>query len=262
MTKPIFNSVVDTKQEARLQVVKTSASALVINLAIVGLLAWYFDPAHVLFIMAISGLAQLVTSVLVTALHVRQSLSGAEKRARIRHLSDHDELSGLRNRRKFMLDVQVACRNDAPKFFMIADLDRFKSVNDTYGHVVGDTVIQAVGGVLSGYNAGRLGGEEFAILMETASLEEARAQGEALLAEIAALEIPAGTGRANIRVTMSAGIAPLDCELGIQETYQLADTALYTAKVFGRNRVICAGEIPEIPGSQTLEDAPETRRKA
>ncbi|MCO6186305.1 GGDEF domain-containing protein [Rhizobium sp. L1K21] len=252
MGKTFFNSVVDTPQDARRQLVRTTIIAALVFSLFIGLATSYFDPDHVWRILAISVPAEMLTTIVVAGLHIRQSLEGAESRARYRYLSAHDHLSGLKNRHSFLDALKSARAAEAPGFFMIADLDHFKAINDSYGHAAGDAVIRGVGALLSNHDAGRLGGEEFAIILQAKTADDARAKGEAILADMAALEFPVDHPHGKIRVTMSAGIAPLDPQTDLRETYKLADAALYSAKVFGRNRVFLAGEVPEIPGSQPL----------
>jgi diguanylate cyclase (GGDEF)-like protein len=132
------------------------------------------------------------------------------------------------------------------------DIDHFKMVNDTYGHTVGDQVLQAVGLSLQqkvrlGDIVCRYGGEEFLIVFPGISLQAITERAQLLCAQIAALEVPALKG-ALIKVTVSVGVAlyPLHGEK-ISEVFEHVDQALYMAKDAGRNRVCVWEEQSETP---------------
>lgn len=153
-----------------------------------------------------------------------------------------DALTGLLNRRAFDGKLREATSRlpvGAPAGCVaLFDIDYFKRVNDTYGHAAGDRALQALASqanesVRDGDVVARIGGEEFALLLIGASVEQATAVCERLRAAAAALVVEDG-GRA-IRITVSGGVAPL---LGGHERQVLrdADAALYVAKNSGRNR--------------------------
>ena len=119
------------------------------------------------------------------------------------------------------------------------DIDHFKAVNDTHGHLAGDQALRAVAGIvktqLRAYDiAGRFGGEEFAVLLPHTQPAQARRIAERLRTAIAAASFDAGAGRcppAGVRVTVSAGVASLaDAGPGLQALLAAADAALYDAK--------------------------------
>jgi diguanylate cyclase (GGDEF)-like protein len=123
---------------------------------------------------------------------------------------------------------------------VIADVDRFKIVNDTYGHRVGDVVLQTVGPIMTSHLAkfglvGRLGGEEFALISSAASVDEIVSALEELLCVIAktAIIVPDGA----VSVTMSVGVAAREPGESFERLYSEADDALYLAKRGGRNRI-------------------------
>ena len=151
-----------------------------------------------------------------------------------------DQLTGLFNRRALM--------DAAPEFdrlvfaLVIADIDRFKSVNDTYGHAVGDEVIRKVARELAAELSAlgllaRVGGEEFALLSSGLSVEALTERLRAVCCRIASTPI-LSRGVA-VRVTISAGVAVAQCGEGFDQLYSAADRALYSAKAAGRNRVFC-----------------------
>lgn len=156
-----------------------------------------------------------------------------------------DELTGLMNRRAFFEHAQVLyeqCRhNRQPLCALMMDMDHFKQINDTYGHQAGDQVLRQIGGVISASFRqadvfGRLGGEEFAVLLPNTSLDTARAIAEQLIKAISGLASEPVHG-----LSASLGVAfthTQDQDLhGLMNT---ADKALYRAKAQGRNQVAVA----------------------
>jgi diguanylate cyclase (GGDEF)-like protein len=123
------------------------------------------------------------------------------------------------------------------------DVDRFKAVNDTFGHAAGDLAIKAVAEVLQTHKrssdiSGRFGGEEFVLLLPEATLDKALAAGERFRKLVAARDID--TGGRHISVTVSIGASVGRAEVGsLDQMLKEADIALYEAKRSGRNRV-CA----------------------
>ncbi|EEG09261.1 sensor domain-containing diguanylate cyclase [Pseudogulbenkiania ferrooxidans] len=162
----------------------------------------------------------------------------------------HDDLTGVANRPHFLQQAQQAyrqaLRQGTPLGLAIIDLDMFKLVNDTYGHDAGDLVLQQVAMACEscldeGQQLGRLGGEEFAILMPHCDYAQAIELAEQVKRKIAELIISYHDDR--IRVTLSIGVScwsPQDRPLLIGRLFKLADLALYQAKETGRNRVVPA----------------------
>jgi diguanylate cyclase (GGDEF)-like protein len=158
-----------------------------------------------------------------------------------------DPLTGLMNRRAMLeqLDYQVARfqRNDTPFVLILADLDHFKSVNDTLGHDAGDqALIEIAERLKSGLRAqdlvARWGGEEFLILLPDTDLEGGLVVAEDLREAIAAQAVT--IGGETLRLTLSLGVAGYCARKSLNECIKAADTALYRAKVQGRNRVVPA----------------------
>lgn len=163
-------------------------------------------------------------------------------RAEFERLSRTDTLSGLFNRRAFA-EALGSVVGDAS--LVIFDVDRFKSVNDQYGHSAGDAVIVAISAQLAlifkdEAVVGRLGGEEFGVLVYGGSVVERVTRIEAAKARICSTNIPIACG--DINVTISAGIADFEEGRGPEAVYAAADNALYLAKALGRNRVVHEGE--------------------
>ena len=156
-----------------------------------------------------------------------------------------DELTGLMNRRAFFEHAQVLyaqCRhNQQPLCALMMDMDHFKEINDTYGHQAGDQVLRQIGGVISASFRqadvyGRLGGEEFAVLLPNTSLETARDIAEQLVKAISGLSSEPVQG-----LTASLGVASTCAwEQDLHGLMNTADKALYRAKAQGRNQVAVA----------------------
>jgi diguanylate cyclase (GGDEF)-like protein len=138
--------------------------------------------------------------------------------------------------------IDHARRYDEPISVIMFDADRFKAVNDTYGHDVGDTVLRGIAAAAARTLRdvdvlGRIGGEEFAAVLPQANAGQAMNVAERLRAEIAAQRIDIGTD-APISVTVSIGVCAGDpASAGLDDMLKAADQALYTAKQNGRNRV-------------------------
>jgi diguanylate cyclase (GGDEF)-like protein/PAS domain S-box-containing protein len=161
---------------------------------------------------------------------------------RLRHLADHDPLTGLANRRGFGRElrrhVSRLSRYGAKGALLMIDLDHFKDYNDTNGHAGGDALLQAVATTLTGrLRAGdvlsRIGGDEFAVLLPEASPEQAAVVGEALVQSVRELGQDSDP-----QITASIGIFCFDEEHGLSEHNAMvgADLAMYAAKHAGRDR--------------------------
>jgi two-component system, cell cycle response regulator len=158
-----------------------------------------------------------------------------------------DALTGLHNRR-YMERHLTALADQAkavgrPLSVLIADIDHFKSVNDTYGHAAGDNVLREFAARFRRYTRGidlacRVGGEEFIIIMPETTLEQALQAGERLCDCISG-ELFRANRETRLRVTASVGIATLEpSDDGADALLKRADGALYAAKKNGRNRVV------------------------
>jgi two-component system, cell cycle response regulator len=155
-------------------------------------------------------------------------------------LANLDSLTGVFNRRAFF--EKTGNLSDAGRRFaaVMFDIDHFKNVNDTYGHDIGDQVLRVIGGEARKDKAilGRLGGEEFAIVLEGSSLDAATLYAEELRDKLAALSFEA-EGQ-TFSVTASFGVAERTGQESIDLLLKRADAALYQAKRAGRNRVVAA----------------------
>lgn len=157
--------------------------------------------------------------------------------------SQRDALTGVSNRRGFMQALDAAhrrsLRNGAPYGLLMVDIDHFKRINDQHGHAAGDAALQRLArelqaAVRAGDTVGRLGGEEFCLLLPTCDLAGAHGLAERLCAAVAG-----ATG-----LTVSIGVALADAAAEQPEAaLSRADAALYRAKREGRNRVVLAAPL-------------------
>ena len=160
-------------------------------------------------------------------------------------LASIDPLTGVRNRRAFFEAAQtIAERATAGRLCAIMlDIDHFKRINDVYGHDVGDEAIATVArtAAAGGCTIGRLGGEEFAVLLEGVTLVEGITAAETLRAAMMALvfDTPAGP----LTLTCSFGVSEWQDGDSIDQLLKRADVALYAAKTGGRNRVIATDTV-------------------
>ncbi|HEY9065391.1 MAG TPA: diguanylate cyclase [Burkholderiaceae bacterium] len=171
-----------------------------------------------------------------------------ERAAELDRLANTDVLTGLPNRRHadaFLASLlQQAVTSGQPMAAALLDIDRFKRINDRFGHPVGDRVLAEVGGLLhgavrSGDFAARFGGEEFLIVLVGPPEQRAVEVCERIRETIRSHDWPAI--QAELCCTVSIGLAPYRGELSAAEWLALADQALYAAKRDGRDRVVRAG---------------------
>lgn len=171
------------------------------------------------------------------------------------HLASTDALTGLLNRYQCLTlgkKELVRCNRYGRSFsLLIIDIDFFKKVNDVYGHIAGDKVLQVFAKlcpkVLRDSDViGRFGGEEFIIILPEANLKEANLTAERLRKDVELMEIPF-EGH-SIKITISIGIATIadNTETSLDTLLARADKALYQAKATGRNKIICWDETADM----------------
>jgi len=169
-----------------------------------------------------------------------------------------DELTRLPNRRymaqRFLQEMQRARRYHKELAFVMIDIDHFKQVNDTYGHLQGDQVLAELAKILTAAKresdvAARYGGEEFALI-----LHETDPEGAMVLAERIRASVEQATFPGNLKLTISIGVAATNDETQFTSLMEKADEALYEAKEGGRNRVVLA-DLKTVPAA-TAESTP------
>ncbi len=178
---------------------------------------------------------------------LRYALKLGDTLEALRRLATHDQLTSLLNRREFdriMAEEHERSRRFGHPFALVLiDIDHFKSVNDTYGHQVGDRVLQEVAvrltkGLRDVDRAARFGGEEFALIIMQADAKVALDAAERAVAGIRATPL-ALDGGPELKVTVSAGAASIPADAGsVDALVAAADKALYAAKSRGRNRAL------------------------
>jgi len=205
----------------------------------------YVQTSYALVSQSLGTVLGLALALLMLGILVRDVLAEATSK------SETDTLSRLLNRGGFERHAEVALRDavrqGVPVALVIADLDHFKGINDSYGHASGDRVIATFAGFLRDaaadhHVAGRIGGEEFAIILPGTNLAAARLFAEGTRSAFGALPIdslPAGH-----RCSASFGVAELSAREGFSDLLRRADEALYQAKGAGRDCVrVSAGPV-------------------
>lgn len=182
-----------------------------------------------------------VRTLELLASQVAQSLQRARYYAQAQALAEKDGLTGLANRRVFeeRLEhmVNLAKRNGRPVTVIVADIDHFKTVNDTYGHLTGDEILRKVARILqqgarSTDLVARYGGEEFILILSDTDMEGGKVTAERIREEVERTVFQTNLGP--LRCTLSMGIASFP-QVPAEELLELADQALYHAKHMGRN---------------------------
>lgn len=225
----------------------TGVGAILEYAAIVSWVHRLHDDGHGLDWLTQGG--RLTLLLLATALAINLVLRSRE----LRHLSTRDRLTGIANRGFFEESLRnieaLASRSGDPVTVAMIDVDRFKSFNDTWGHLAGDECLRRLAAVLdetfrSGDLVARYGGEEFSGVFPGMGPENAERRMEALRQEIAAIPIALPGRDEEARITASIGVAiwPFDGE-DLSAVLAVADERLYAAKSGGRNRVV-ARQLP------------------
>ena len=186
---------------------------------------------------------QILIARISSLLTIRQQYAALRKQAdEMHHMAITDTLTGVRNKCYLLRQGErfLADRRHQPVSLLVIDLDRFKHLNDSYGHLVGDHILEALGGLLreclrEDTLAARFGGEEFVVLLPRCPLEEGIRRAEEIRERIEHL-YPEG-----IQITASVGVACTEQHINadLPSLLAMADKALYQAKQTGRNRV-CA----------------------
>jgi diguanylate cyclase (GGDEF)-like protein len=192
-------------------------------------------------------MAESANAQLRTEAAERQRLAEELKR-----MATTDELTGLSNRRHYLelssQEFKRARRHNTPLTVCILDVDYFKQVNDNFGHAVGDTALRAIAGACRESLRemdilGRFGGEEFTITLPETDAHTAQEVAERLRTRIEELSLDV----ADLRLSVTIGLAERVDEEHIEQLLTRADLALYEGKRAGRNRVVSA-----VPQSQAL----------
>lgn len=211
----------------------------------------YQTEAAVLTSNRLNGLVFVTIGVFATTIiwysersNILQKRKILEQQKKLESAAYYDDLTGLINRRKWIEllneEFERMKRYHHPGTILLLDIDNFKAINDQFGHPTGDTVLLEIATFVKKElricdRIGRWGGEEFIVLLVETTIEKGIAVGEKLRNEIEKMEISVDSDAIN--VTVSIGVASLDCEKDFLTSYKKVDQALYQAKNNGRNRV-------------------------
>jgi diguanylate cyclase len=178
----------------------------------------------------------------------REKMELLHESNRMRHHAEHDGLTGLWNHRVIVErlgeEMNRSLRDGTPLSVILADVDHFKKVNDSFGHLAGDLVLREIGAVFTStlrpYDCvGRYGGEEFLLILPNCGIESALIRGEQLRAAVQSARIM--DGETMLQVTASFGVASaFPSHYEAETVIRAVDAALYRAKSSGRNCVIQA----------------------
>jgi diguanylate cyclase (GGDEF)-like protein len=210
------------------------------------------SPGRAFLLFAIlAGATALTVAAAINRTHIEQH--GAQLQAALAEMASVDELTGCAVRRvlreRMEEEIARSVRNGSPLSLLMIDVDRFKSVNDTFGHVVGDHVLASIGSVLRSNGrafdvVSRIGGDEFALLLPDTDITSAVAVAERIRRDLpAAAEVP---------VTLSVGVGGLDSATPTAERlFDDADFALYQVKRAERDAIAI-----HRPNSSSISRAP------
>jgi diguanylate cyclase (GGDEF)-like protein len=244
----IFRPAVADEADLRRYVVSVTLFAWIVSVAAdVGQHALCFVSwANLYGQLALSTVVVLVIAIPLARTMGRAHLALYHARGAAEKLSRTDPMTGLANRRAFYEAAEQV--EDGALALVIADIDRFKRINDRYGHAVGDDVIKSVASRMQeelgdlGVVA-RLGGEEFALIGAALPAQQLLTRLDRFRQRLA--EEPASFEGCDIAATVSIGFAARN-DLGFDALYAAADKALYVAKSAGRDRVVDYDEIGDL----------------
>ncbi len=245
----VVHASITSEREAVAYVISVTAICIVLALAVdvTNQLVFFVDWASCLRSWAITATVVVVLAIPISRAVAKAHLELYRAKMHAEELGRTDQLTGLANRRALMEAAFAAGANALA--LVVADIDGFKRVNDTHGHLAGDNVIRSVGQMMEAQLGAfgcvaRIGGEEFALLSIKFSVESLTAAVIAFRDRVEST--PILVGGAAIRVTVSAGVACRRDGETFDQMFSKADRALYMAKTAGRNR-ICFFPAAEAP---------------
>jgi diguanylate cyclase (GGDEF)-like protein len=219
--------------------------------AIVSFAATHWDlnsPKYAPYQYGVFGWSNEVSRLIIMLAASALSLAVVSRGQKLLQLATSDPLTGLFNRayvdERFSVELSRARRYGQVLTIAVIDVDHFKSLNDTHGHMAGDQVLRKIGEILretfrQSDTAGRYGGEEFVVVLPETDIEAAQQKLESLRELVASTQMILGTHKEKREVTISAGLAsfPQDGD-DAAELFALADVRMFQAKGEGRNRVV------------------------
>lgn len=226
---------------------------------------WYSQSwAFVLYTLGFLGLAYALVKMWEGHLMARRNAELAEANDLLEQISMRDSLTGVYNRRYFDTrlteQLNTARRASVPLSLLMLDIDDFKRVNDTHGHVAGDRLLIDFASALSAVVrrstdiVGRYGGDEFVVLLYDSDAEGAKIVAEEIAQALQALRLPDESGGEKAPVTASIGLTTVVPDAGTTNDaiLQAADAALYRAKELGKNQA----QVGQVIRYQLLEESP------
>lgn len=257
-------SALDWKINIRTHIDVFLWTLIIVDLAVVGVVAYYRLIVSPILYEPILPHAITVTVLLSSVLgyfFLWQIMLGQNHSKALRRMNETDGLTGIHTRARFFMDAGGV---DASRCtVMMIDVDRFKSINDTYGHPIGDEVlirtVERLGAVCrSGDMLARYGGEEFIVCLPVTSEKTARRCAERLRLAVGAVDVSVGDFK--IPVTVSIGSASGVAGDNIDTLIARADKALLLAKSGGRNRVVAAEDVIRIDPDDSIRPMRRTSR--
>jgi diguanylate cyclase (GGDEF)-like protein len=247
----IFRASITNEREFTIYVASVTAICVVVALSVdvANQLTFFVDWPTCFRSWTITATLVLCLAVPISRTIGKAQLELYRAKLLAEELSRTDQLTGLPNRRALM-DAVNAARPETLAL-VIVDIDRFKRVNDTHGHLAGDAVIRAVGQMMTADlgefgRVSRVGGEEFALLSSGVPAEALAARLIAFRERVQST--PIVTGGLAVSVTISAGVAVTHDGDTFDHLFSEADRALYAAKTSGRNRVRFSEAIAQADG--------------
>jgi diguanylate cyclase (GGDEF)-like protein len=252
----------------RLRVELTSDQAFAANGS-----RFYILPGVVVLVgLVVLGFMTLLARKATALSRARERLATAlsneqASKAELLELSRHDPLTGLLNRRAFFeqlqSEIQRASRHDVPMTLMMMDLDRFKRINDGWGHPTGDEALRlfakiCVEQLRETDLVARIGGEEFGCVLIHTDLDTASMIAERLRRAVAGATVASDPAKGELKLSVSIGLAAHDRHMTPERLVRHADQALYQAKDSGRNRVEVYDDAQQPPSSGVSSCLPAT----
>ena len=236
----ILSTTIRNERELARFIVTTTLIALALALAadVTNQLVFFVDWPTSLRSWAITAVTVTIIAVPITRVIAKANLELYKAKLIADELGRTDPLTGMLNRRALVEAAHGGMRGLLA--LVIFDLDRFKRVNDTYGHLAGDAVIQAIARMMIAElgplgTVARVGGEEFALLATSVSLDALASRLTEFCERVSST--PILVGGMSLRMTISAGVAVRRPGHSFEDLYAEADRALYAAKLAGRNCV-------------------------
>ena len=210
--------------------------------------------------------ARLLAARRIVDLHEQLLLAGEY----LRFAATHDPLTGLWNRGEILSflrrELVRAERERRPLAVIIVDVDHFKKLNDTFGHIAGDAALKEIArrlqsGVRIYDGIGRYGGEEFLLVLPGCELEPALRRAEILRSTVSSRPVVVSSTKVVVTVSLGVTVTVNSSNRGVEEVLQRADTALYEAKAKGRNRVEMLAMSPETNDGAASQRKVKRRQK-